>query len=156
MNRLNAVLLAVAIVSTLAVTSMVLLMPDHSGEMRTDLEVGDYYTLRYSNINKTFGYEITGIDEKGILDVEVSSAGTPTYHTSMSRDSFLGMVYLLDGDAVRDEDKRAVITTAFGDRMCSLYVSNLNNYWVDSHNVIYRSSVGGNTIELLDTNLIRE
>ena len=87
MNRLNAVLLAVAIVSTLAVASMVLLMPDHSGEMRTDLEVGDYYTLRYSNINKTIGYEITGIDENGVLDVEVSPSGTSAYHTSIPKNT---------------------------------------------------------------------
>ena len=41
MNRSYTVLLAITAVFTLVVAALVLIVPDHTGELRTDLEVGD-------------------------------------------------------------------------------------------------------------------
>ena len=140
MNRPYTILLAITAVSTLVVAALVLIVPDHTGELRTDLEVGDYYVL----------HSING----GTLDVEVSSQGTDPKHYDFTPEQYLQHIYFNDKGAVKDGNKRAMIETLYGERVCSLYKMDLSDYWVDSHNIIFRSFVSGAGNELVECSLI--
>ena len=146
------VLFSIALVSTLIVSAMVLIFPSHEGEMRTDLEVGDYYTIR---ISRTI-YEtstITAIDGD-VLTVDVVR-GDQTATRTMTKDAFLMGVYLTEPSTYEKTDVRAVIETQYGQHLCTMYTRDLGNYWVDEKNVIYRSYQGGVDKELTETSLFK-
>ncbi len=154
MNRPYTIRLAITAVATLAVAALVLMVPDHTGELRTDLEVGDYYILHSINANTDIRYQIAEIRDDGILDVEVSSKDTDPKHYDFPPEQDLQHIYLNDKGAVKEGNKRAMIETAYGERMCSLYRLDLSDYWVDSHNIIFRSFVSGAGNELVECSLI--
>ena len=152
MRKLYAVLLAVTAISTLLVASMVFIIPDHTGEMRTDLVIGDYYVVKSISMNEEVEYKILDIDETGLLKVGVITGGS-LETISMTKERFLGQVYLDVNKVQKDRNMRAIIETNFGERMCSHYTSDLNGYWADSKNVIYKSFTGGTDFELIETSL---
>ena len=154
MNRPYTILLAITAVSTLVVAALVLIVPDHTGELRTDLEVGDYYVLHSINGKIDIRYQIAEIRDDGTLDVEVSSQGTDPKHFDFTPEQYLQRIYLNDKGAVKDGNKRAMIETLYGERVCSLYKMDLSDYWVDSHNIIFRSFVSGAGNELVECSLI--
>ena len=154
MNRPYTTLLAITAVSTLVVAALVLMVPDHTGELRTDLEVGDYYILYSINGKTDIRYQIAEIRDDGTLDVEVSSPDTDPKHYDFTPEQYLQHIYLNDKSAVKDGNKRAMIETAYGERMCSLYRLDFSDYWVDSHNIIFRSFVSGAGNELVECSLI--
>lgn len=155
MRKLHLVLLAVTAVCTLIVASAVILLPDHTGVMRTELEIGDFYTVQYTRTYDNVTYTIVGMDEDGNLDVEAKSKGASSI-TAMTKEQFLEPIYYMDnGFYVRNEE-RAILETNFGERTCTLYTSDFNSYWVDRNNVIYRSFTGGVGIELIATSLFHD
>jgi hypothetical protein len=152
MQKLCKILFAIAMVCTLTVAALVLVVPDHSGELRTDLVVGDYYTLR---VNETIvrTYTITDITADGYI-VTIESTGSST-SAGMSKEDFLKLVYFSPTNDTVDTGIRALIETDYGQHMCTLRTVDLSGYWVDSKNVIYKSFVGGVSQQLISTSLYR-
>ena len=76
MNRPYTILLAITAVSTLAVAALVLMVLDHTGELRTDLEVGDYYILHSINANTDIRYQIAEIRDD-VMTIELDMSEVP-------------------------------------------------------------------------------
>ncbi len=76
MNRPYTILLAITAVSTLAVAALVLMVLDHTGELRTDLEVGDYYILHSINANTDIRYQIAEIRDD-VMTIEQDMSEVP-------------------------------------------------------------------------------
>ena len=152
MNRLQIALLAVVSVSTLIVASLILFVPNHAGELRTDLEVGDYYVLYMGNGGGNTRYEITEIAEDGTLHVDVTTK-SEVRHQIMSSADFLINIKVPEG-AKKTENRRAVFQNESGMHLCYFYRMYLNAYWVDSHGVIYSSVISGVDIRLVSCSLI--
>lgn len=153
MDRLSTALLLLTAVSTLAVAMMALFVPDHSGELRTELHAGDYYVLRYSPTYEDYRVEITEIEESGTLHVKLTRRSVETY-VEMSPEKFLQGIHMESREGFVN-DRRAVIDTPYGSRMCFLHVRGIDEYWVDSHGIIYVKMVGGLEATLRECSLIR-
>ena len=155
MRKLYAVLFAVAAVSTIIVAALVLVFPSHEGEMRTDLTIGDYYTLRVNRtVDRTF--TIMAIDGDSLtVEMTTNSNGSPVTST-MTKKDYLHSIYASDLSEYVNTDIRAVIQTEYGQHTCTKYQLMLNDYWIDDKNVIYRSYVGGVDMELVSTSLIKK
>ena len=154
MNRPYTTLLAITAVSTLVVAALVLIVPDHTGELRTDLEVGDYYVLHTAVGNVDVKYQIEEIRDDGTLYVEIQMTGKGTTHVEATPEQYLSKIYFENKSDVNKMNKRAIIETEYGERICSLYKTEMSEYWVDSHNIIFKSFVGGVYKELTDCTLI--
>ena len=76
MNRPYTILLAITAVSTLAVAALVQMVLDHTGELRTDLEVGDYYILHSINANTDIRYQIAEIRDD-VMTIEQDMSEVP-------------------------------------------------------------------------------
>ena len=155
MRKLHLVLLAVTAVCTLIVASAVILLPDHTGVMRTELEIGDFYTVQYTRSYNDVTYTIVGMDEDGNLDVEAKSNEASSIAT-MTKEQFLEPIYYMDNGFYVRSEERAILETNFGERTCTLYTTAFNSYWIDRNNVIYRSFAGGVGIELIATSLFHD
>ena len=153
MRRLYIILIAIAAVCAITVATMVFLVPDHRGEIRTDLHVGDYYEIsvvKYGTIRHT----IIAIDGDSVTD-EVTSP----YETStqvVTKESFLKHVHIDPNSSDYEVIGRTIMKTNYGDRVCSviLHEKLLSTYWVDNNGVVFETSVGGTVSYLTETSLI--
>ena len=153
MRRLYIILLTIAVVSAISVAVMVFLVPDHRGELRTDLVVGDYYELKTMNHGSVV-YTVKEIDGD-TLSVEVSS-NQATNIVQMTRESFLKRIHMSPGDDDTEIIGRTIMKTEFGDRVCSVLQNRhlLSAYWVDANGIIYETYAGGSVTLLTRTSLI--
>ena len=155
MRKLHATLLAATAISTFVIMFLVFAVPDDTGQLRTDLEVGDYYVFDYAltpSILDDVRYEIIKINEDESLTVEYTDSGVTSIRI-MTPEQFLSPLHI-DTDKAKSESGRAVIDTPYGKRTCYRYSMNMNWYWADENLVIYKSTVGGMLFELAETSLI--
>ena len=148
-------LMAVTIIVVLILGALTFAFPDRGWEIRTDLEVGDYYILwseRYETI-----YTIKGVDGDDYI-VEIAVCDNKTGETTVEEDhltkkSFLDKV--LYGDRFEDSEYTGAIYlhSFYGSTFCKIYGNDLNKYYVDEYGVIYFSSVGGYFFYLAKTSL---
>ena len=93
MRKLYIYTLVVVAVTTIVITTLVFAFPDTSGELRTDLAVGDFYELTGDQHVTT--YTITEIDgDDYTVHVVQQGKGSRDYTEVMSKDKFLSQVYL--------------------------------------------------------------
>ena len=154
MRKLYIYTLVVVAVTTIVITALVFAFPDTSGELRTDLAVGDFYELTGDQHVTT--YTITEIDgDDYTVHVVQQGKGSRDYTEVMSKDKFLSQIYLRSRDNVPNSaDSRMIINTSFGKVLCTLYNdSAMNSYWADGNDVIYRAFVGGVYWTLTETSL---
>jgi len=151
--------LMVAITATVVVILLILtfVVPDRTGQIRTDIVVGDYIILESDRF--LVKYTVEEVKED-ILVVEVYSydlrTHAPTAETSdMTKEMFLELVYYPDEKLKMSEYEGAIFQeTPLGSKLCQIYGMYMNTYHVDEYNVIYYSAIGGNFWFLKATSLI--
>jgi len=111
MRKLHTVLLAITAISSLILISLVVFAPDHTGELRTDLAVGDYYIVRASipttSVEDT-SYTIVDVNDEGLYVVEIKTDQWQET-TTMSKGEYLGTIYLDDKSHYSRSDVRAIL-----------------------------------------------
>ncbi len=150
------VLLAIALFAVIIISTFTFAIPDRNWQIRTDLVVGDYYTLesdRYVEIR-----EVVEINDD-LLVVKVTAYNVQTKETRMDEVTQTKQLYL-NGILLNDQiyDSANVLgvlfkDTNYGSKFCKIYALNLNKYYTDEYSVIYYSSIGGNYWSLADTSL---
>lgn len=150
----------IASVITIAVISVILTVvaPSHYGEIREDLQVGDYYILDTENLltSKTVRVEerITEINKDGFLKITRTYNGT-TEHYTTTKELFLQKV-LFSHDSGYENVGYATLDTRYGSRFCTIYENgnSSNQYWVGEHGIVYKSCLFGSNSRLIETSLI--
>lgn len=148
-------LAAVAVMIFVIMLVMTFVFPDDNGKIRTDLEVGDFFTLENETMDVQIRYEITGIDGDNLTVKRSVSDGQESTYNSDSR-AFLSHI-LFDYESLQDDSTISgisVIKTFHGQVLCDVYHYKLNTYYVDEYGVIYHSTIGGASLQLVETSLL--
>lgn len=151
-DRTKIALMAVALAVVLVLITFTAFFPDRYGEIREDLEVGDYYV--YSSDRYVDVVKITDISETGMLTVsEWINDEESVYETT--QEDFISKIKFDKYDNPRVKFIGLVtLNTPQGEKLCRVYNFMLNNYMVDEYSVIYYVAMSGVNWTLVDTSLI--
>ena len=155
LGRKTMLVITVSVVVILLVMTFV--VPDRTGQVRTDLVVGDYYIMDSSRFYIT--YLVEGIDGD-TLTVSIDSVDKND-HTErlqeavMSKDEYLSNIKFSEEIKDQSEIIGAVFYDTFaGHKFCRIYYNVMNAYHVGEYGVIYCCGIGGNFWMLHATSLL--
>jgi hypothetical protein len=154
-DRKRKLYAVVAIAVVLVMLLMTVVLPDEQGQLRTDLQVGDYYVLADTRNSIQYTYKITAIDGDTLTVSVTSQHSSET--DEMSKAEFLSQIYASD-ELLKDGEEIAiaVVDTPIGNALCHAYRIHLSTYLVDEHHIIYYSMKGGLPTKLVDCSLIKK
>jgi len=156
-KRDRMVMLAITIAVVAILMILTIAVPDRTGQVRTDLQVGDYYAQDSNRYYITYVVkEVNGNDVTVTTNLFDKSSGIMTTDdTVMSKENYLSRI--LFSEEIRNNSD--IIGTVFhdtiaGHRFCRIYYNVMNAYHVGEYGVIYAAGIGGNFWTLSATSLL--
>ena len=156
-SRSKTAVLAITVTVVAVLLILTFVVPDRTGQVRTDVEVGDYYVLDSNRY--TVAYTVEEITEDGLvveMNILDKVAGSSWLEKSqMSKEEFLERI-LFSGSISKNSVLTGVIyhETFTGHKFCHIYNSMMNEYHVGEYGVIFYSGIGGNFWTLTSTSLL--
>jgi len=151
----RALYAAIAVSAAVIMLLLTVVISDEQGQIRTDLQAGDYYTLEDLRVGESYTYRIDSMDGDTLTVTVTSSKSTTTIE--QTKEKFLSRVYASD-DIIKNGEETAIgiVKTFAGDKLCHNYNLNLSSYLVDEYRVIYYSTEGGVPWRLVESSLINQ